>query len=372
MRIGDTTSAAAAAVLLATNPRPVTVGGAGQAAQTGFGEAVVIPPELWKRFEKAKASLAKILAMRSPSEPDNGAFRPDKAGLSVTGGGFVSANVAGAEARTAFGDAKVSLRLDGSASRLDGAMSGAAEIGLHMDTYGGPADTTAHLRVRTGEGKDTVSLSMGGGVRKHVDLHTNGGDDVISITGAEASSIGVHAGDGDDTVSILGNGGSRVLHGDAGDDVINLHNGSGFVSGGAGDDRIHLSWDSAAGAPMQRTIASRSTACGGAQTTRQMMFTANVATVLFGRGGGQDVVTTGTRGGAQAQERAAIRMSDFRADEVEAVRDGADLVLRVRGTEDSLTLRDYDPGAWGLIMFRDGACKLSDLAGQAARLDTAV
>lgn len=362
MYVGSSSSGAATAATLLANPRTNTAERAAQAAQTDRDPALVLPPDFWEQLAKAKA----WIAAKPPQEQDRGAFRPDQAGLSVTGDGMPSAQVSGSAVRDPTRAAPVSLRMDGAAARLEGEVSGAAEVGLHRSSRGG---STASLRVRTGEGGDAVSLALNGEGDQHLSLDTNGGNDTVSISGSTHAFIGVDAGAGNDTVSVLSAGGLQHLSGGAGNDIINLHNGSGAIYGGAGDDRINLSWDETAGAAKHRIVTLRGVTFDGREVVLQKTLNQNAPKIGFGKGDGHDIVTMTAQGGAQIQNRAAVSMQTLRSDEVEVVRDGADLVLRVRGTEDSFTLRDYDPRAWGLIQFRDGVRHLSDIVAEATKLD---
>lgn len=247
--------------------------------------------------------------------------------------------------------ATVSLRLDTTGpARQDGAVKGGASVNL-QDTGTG-SGRIVNLDVSTGDGDDTVSISAAGRSAANALVLTRGGNDAVTLQGM--MGVITDGGHGDDV--IRGKGAEGTFNGGAGNDTFELENVSGQISGGAGDDRINLSWDGTAAAAERHTAKLQ----GSDGSSREVVVRQNVAHVAFRRGGGHDVVTTAVAPGTNAPGAADVLMAGLSASEVEAKRDGKDLVLRVKDTGDSLTLRDYDPGAWKLISFRDGEKSLAD------------
>lgn len=329
MKVDNNTQMASVASKLLASPLPLPLQSRTQATDTGSSRSDMVT--LSKRAQEALEEIRRLAA------EDAAAKRGQTLGSDA---------------------AVVSLRLNTARpARLDGTVSGSARVGLGESGAG--SNRIVSFDVVTGEGDDEVSISAAGGFKAQGLVLTNGGDDTIDLEGG----MGVIAdgGAGDDVIRSEGNEGR--FNGGSGADTLELKNVSGLIGGGAGSDQINLSWDQTAGTA-RRYFAKGET--GGVETwTKDIVVKENVAIVSFKRGGGHDVVTTTTAPEADALGAADIWMYDLSASEVEAKRDGKDLVLRVKDTGDSLTLRDYDPGAWKLIRFLEGEKSLADLVKDA-------
>jgi hypothetical protein len=82
----------------------------------------------------------------------------------------------------------------------------------------------------------------------------------------------------------------------------------------------------------------------------------------FRREDGEDSVTL-------AGGTVAVLLEDVAEAELEVSRNGADLVLRIQGTNDSITFRDYDPARAGWVRFSDG---MRSIAALTTALDLSV
>jgi hypothetical protein len=120
-----------------------------------------------------------------------------------------------------------------------------------------------------------------------------------------------------------------IVDSGAGDDLLKL-NGNVLAQPGLGNDRIEL----ASGSLL----------------------------LSFSRGDGEDSVTLG--GGT-----VGVLLEDVAEADLKVSRNGADLVLRIHDTNDSITFRNYDPVRAGWVRFNDGTRSIAELA---AALDLSV
>ena len=188
-----------------------------------------------------------------------------------------------------------------------------------------------------------------------VTVGTTANDTLIGYTTADTLS----GGDGDDTIygrtgndTLNGNAGNDSLVGEAGDDTINggdgndgLNGGDGndALIGGAGDDTLSA-WQ---GDDILDGGAGNDTLYGGANDSWNGNFTGyGNDTYRFGRGSGQDtIIDSGYVAGAETDtiEIAA----DVLPSEVTVRHEGNDLVVRINGTTDRITVREFF-GAQGI------------------------
>jgi Ca2+-binding RTX toxin-like protein len=117
----------------------------------------------------------------------------------------------------------------------------------------------------------------------------------------------ISGGDGDDT-----------LYGDDGDDVLHGDNGNDELKGGAGNDRL----DGGAGDDML---------AGGEGSD----------VYFFGIGSGRDRINNGVWGREADGTIDAVELQGLKLADVIVRREGSDLVIRVRGTNDSLCIDSY-------------------------------
>lgn len=223
--------------------------------------------------------------------------------------------------------------------------------------------------VRGGEGDDTIA-----GDRGMDELHGDAGDDTIA-GGLGADRI--EGGTGDDTI-LGGQGGDRLaggegndvldgdeggdrLRGDAGDDRLRGGDGEDLLLGAADDDTL----EGGAGDDELRGGEGRDTLRGGdgddiltdndglagysveadildGGAGNDILFGQGGATIyLFGRGAGSDVVHELSYAIDTIRIDPALTLADL-----DLMRDGADLVVGVRGTGDTMRVLDhYDPSA---------------------------
>lgn len=178
--------------------------------------------------------------------------------------------------------------------------------------YGSAAFASAAEAIRASLGASPTPGATEAGARDFASVRTGAGDDVIQIGGAAPP-----AAPGEQLTGLVDAG--------AGNDRVIAY-GNTLVRGGAGDDTIE--------------------AAGG-----------NLL-VAFGQGDGTDEIRfDDTLGSAEL----ALGVDD--AAQVTVTQDGADLLLSLTGTGESLRLRAYDPAArGGSVTFGDGTKRsLADL-----------
>ena len=168
----------------------------------------------------------------------------------------------------------------------------------------------------------SVSLNL-----SNIELGT-GGTPTSAYGGAGADQI--LGGAGDDVLK--GYGGDDTLFGRDGNDVLEGGSGNDTLSGGYGDDLL-------------KGGAGNDTLNGDAGSD----------VYLFGRGGGQDVISDYHASGEINTLQFAV---DVRAADVTYAREpSGDLVIRINGTSDAVTIKNwYTDSAWRLdrIVYGDG------------------
>lgn len=355
---------------------------------------------------KARLLLA-VAEMMAGAAGDQGASRRLQAGsaLLTAPGGLTGA------AGTAGG----SLLAGGEGASIG---FGTRDFGDHADIYAGARgseggdviaiaavstdprpDSRAHVNIQGNGGNDTITAASNGQIM----VEGGAGDDVIAtaaIGSVEKALAWVEGGTGHDVIDVAGNG---VAYGDAGNDVIRLHDVLqgrprvlvGF--GGEGDDIITGDGHggSAMGGAGNDTISGLGQVDGGAGDDVIGLSNSAYSRVTFWKTGfGHDVVTLSdpaegigdaakpyfhsaqydragnhieakpadAEGNYQGDSRnyldvlptegqagfgLAHTVLDFRglrAEQVESRLDGTDLTLRVRETGDSVLVRNYQPG----------------------------
>ena len=162
-------------------------------------------------------------------------------------------------------------------------------------------------------------------------------DDTITLAELDAlATVPVYGGDADETLS--GSSASDTLSGEGGDDVVEGLAGDDALTGGAGDDSL----DAGAGADVLEGGAGNDTLTGGDGDDFY----------LFGYGDGQDTLADGASGDSDAL---ALYAGAGPAD-VELERLANDLIVKLRGALDQVTVRDQFAGdGVDRVEFADGS-----------------
>jgi hypothetical protein len=145
----------------------------------------------------------------------------------------------------------------------------------------------------------------------------------------------------------IGAGADIILLGDPAAAVDAEAQLSGIIDSGAGDDVLRLR-----GHVLARPGEGRDS----------LELTAGSLLLSFRRDDGEDSV-------ALAGGTVGVLLEDVAEAGLEVSRNGADLVLRIQGTNDSITFRNYDPARAGWVRFSDGRRSIADLT---AALDLSV
>jgi Ca2+-binding RTX toxin-like protein len=194
-------------------------------------------------------------------------------------------------------------------------------------------------------------------VKTMVQKPTAGNDLLYGYSVADVLS----GGDGNDSLYgkggddiLIGDGGADVLYGEDGADVLKGGFDNDYLNGGSGNDQLlgqdgNDALQGDGGDDVLDGGSGNDTLYGGASSDLY----------LFGRGSGHDSIENFDYSIGKAD---AIRFaSDVESTDVVIVRSGADLVLSISGTVDTLTIRSYfDSDATGSykleeIRFADGA-----------------
>jgi len=199
---------------------------------------------------------------------------------------------------------------------------------------GGPGDDT----LDGGAGDDQLQGDEGndrllGGAGDDM-LAGGAGDDVLDA-GVDTPGAGetdrdrLYGAEGNDT--LVGRAGSDTLSGGKGDDLLDAGEGNDLLDGGAGDDTLD-------GGPGDDRLY------GGPGSD----------TYLFGIGSGNDTLLDfDTTGSALDTVRLGAGVAPL---DVEIIQDGADLVLRLTASGDSLAIRTFGRAGYGIerVEFEDG------------------
>jgi Ca2+-binding RTX toxin-like protein len=207
------------------------------------------------------------------------------------------------------------------------------EVRFADGTVWTPADLTAMSFAGT-EGPDALFGSDGADT-----IDALGGDDLV------------HGNGGDDAID--GGSGDDFLDGGSGADTLMGGDGADQLFGGSGDDRL----EGGAGADTLIGNDGNDTLDGGAGDDF-LVTTAGDTTIRFGLGGGADVIQPDPEAAPDQQVVLELGAGIAPGDIVHS-RDGADLILAVAGTDDSVTVRDFF--LWGAeaqpldaVQFADG------------------
>lgn len=176
-----------------------------------------------------------------------------------------------------------------------------------------------------GEGYDAVYISDDDGVT--IDLadnnfeegHGGSGDDHIFTSSDE--SVLITGGDGNDTLT--GTDQADTLSGGAGNDVIEGQAGADYLYGEDGDDSI----TAGDGNDILNGGAGNDTLDGGSGEDLY----------VFGHGSGQDTVV-------DASGDFVYLTQDVTREDLNFTRSGSDLILKINGTDDSLTMEGWFDG----------------------------
>ncbi|MFI8744760.1 calcium-binding protein [Pseudomonas sp. NPDC077186] len=174
----------------------------------------------------------------------------------------------------------------------------------------------------------------------------NADDDVIDGTAANDTLSGgtgndlIRGGEGDDSLSggddhdlLFGGAGNDTLRGDAGDDILDGGAGDDLLDGGSGNDIL----DGGAGNDHLIGGAGNDKLVGG-KGNDTIVGGLGSDTYLFSRGDGADTIDNEDASNGQD---VIIFQDDISPDQVSARRQGDDLLLRIKGTDDSLRVLGY-------------------------------
>ena len=130
-----------------------------------------------------------------------------------------------------------------------------------------------------------------------------GNDEIYGSVGNET----IYGGIGNDT--IYGRNGNDILKGQEGNDILNGDEGNDILDGGVGNDTLS----------------------GGAGNDRY----------IFKKGYGQDIINNYyNHGKAENADYDVLEMQGLKYSECELFMDGNDLIIKVKGTSDSVTIKD--------------------------------
>ena len=146
-------------------------------------------------------------------------------------------------------------------------------------------------------------------------INSGSGNDIVY---GEAGNDRLYGGDGND--KLYGGDGNDKLYGGNGDDYLEGGVGDDYIEGGKGDD-----------------------------------------TFVYGKGYGNDTIT---KDYYSAQEQGTLVMKDLNKEDIEYVAKGNDLILKIKETEETVTIKDYlyrDSYKMGKIEFEDGTVLFEDI-----------
>ncbi|MEJ0016701.1 MAG: calcium-binding protein [Acetobacteraceae bacterium] len=220
-------------------------------------------------------------------------------------------------------------------------------------------------------------------------VEVSGGEGDDRIRAVSSGTLSVDSGAGDDTIDARFNA-YGLIHGGDGNDRIDASGSLGTVDGGAGNDIITLRGQSvgATGGEGDDTIAGADWAIGGTGNDMLELSNARISGVTFARGDGADTIVLSpvddgrssvsmfsasiSQGGSANESHdiwldfggpdeikmelpqpgdagyglahTVVTLGGMDLHEVQASLDGTDLTVSIAGTEDSITIRNYQPG----------------------------
>jgi Ca2+-binding RTX toxin-like protein len=177
--------------------------------------------------------------------------------------------------------------------------------------------------------------TLHGGAGHEILIGSNAGS---SLSGNEGGDVLI-GGDGDDRLH--GGEGNDALTGNAGNDELRGHAGDDYLIGGAGND--HLYGDETYGG---NANTSGDDVLDGGAGNDHLVGGYGSDTYLFGRGDGQDTINNdGNSYGTPDPLTTKLDVLRFKegvaASDVSLARIGADLVLKINGSTDQITIRNY-------------------------------
>ena len=194
---------------------------------------------------------------------------------------------------------------------------------------------------------------------KEFAMQSSDGDD--SLYGYATDDV-LHGGEGNDT--LYGQAGDDELHGDAGDDRLYGGEGQDVLFGGEGNDQLYgdAGNDRLYGGAGNDTLqgSAGDDVLDGGEGTDQLFGGAGNDTYLFGRGDGQDTIhnhDAADHANAESHDRLVFK-DGVALEEVEYYRSGANLVFRIVGSTDTVTVSNWfnSTGSYKLqsVEFADG------------------
>lgn len=265
--------------------------------------------------------------------------------LKLVDGGSYTVSASGADLLLDFGDTgvlRIEAALTGSMASIDGqTMSDWLQSHLSDDTDVQSTDEDQVLS--GGEGDDELTAYHSGAT-----LQGGYGDDLLT---SWAGSATLRGGVGNDAISATG--ASNTLAGGEGSDTLSAGSGDDMLDGGEDDDSL----EGGAGADTLRGGAGNDLVDGG--DGDDLIYAGRGVDTLRG-GSGLDTYVLGY-GTDQAtledssQEGSVIQLdaSGLRLQSLTAKRSNDDLLVEVRGTDTSMTIKDYYAASQTSWMFKD-------------------
>ncbi|MEI3336508.1 MAG: calcium-binding protein [Clostridium sp.] len=148
-----------------------------------------------------------------------------------------------------------------------------------------------------------------------------GNDEIYGSAGNET----IYGGAGNDT--IYGGSGNDILKGQEGNDTLSGGEGNDILEGGAGNDTL----SGGDGNDILDGGVGNDTLSGGAGNDKY----------IFKKGYGQDIINNYyNHGKAENADYDVLEMQGLKYSECELFMDGNDLIIKVKGTSDSVTIKD--------------------------------
>ncbi|MFA5354812.1 MAG: calcium-binding protein, partial [Thermodesulfovibrionales bacterium] len=188
--------------------------------------------------------------------------------------------------------------------------------------YQGGADLTIAIK---GTDDTLVIRNWFASYRYKLDNLTFADGTVMTLAQMEAQGYVVHGTEGDDA-TLIGTGLNDVIMGNAGNDVLNGNYGNDTLLGGEGNDSLYG--------------GNGSDVLDGGAGNDYLQGDGDNNTYRFGRGSGQDTISLDD--GYESQGHTVAFGEGITRDDIEFVcQGGADLTIAIKGTDDTLVIRNW-------------------------------